>query len=114
MSMSNIVAAHERLGNRLRIVQSWDHLADGATVLLLLISRLQVVVEHAIERGTTPDLVVASTSLRTAERDLQWLRDRGADSPPAISHRRLKMAWLKVAHVLSTLEEVQAVIADVA
>ncbi len=103
MKMSTIVAAHDRLGNRLHVAQPWDHLADNATVMLLMISGLQAVIERAMEHSATPDLVVASTAIQAADRDLQWLRDQGAHAPTANSHQRLLTAWHNIAHAVSAL-----------
>lgn len=105
--LSNLTGAHNRVGARLSTERSWDDLADDATVLLLLLSGLKEAIDDASVNGVAPDLMVASSGVRAANRDLQWVRMRGAEVPLVDSRLRVTMAWHNVGHALSAMRGVQ-------
>jgi hypothetical protein len=106
--LSDLAAAHNRVGDRLLGEQSWDDLADDATVLLLLLSGLEEAIDDASVNGVTPNLIVASLGVRAADDDLQWLRTQGAEAPLTDSRARVTMAWHNIGYTLSAMRGVQA------
>lgn len=114
MQVSSIIAMHTRLDERLHSYQSWDYLADTATVSLLLLSGFQSAIEDAAAGGVTPQLMVASAAVQAAERDLQWVRERGSDATLIESHVRTKMAWHNLGHATLELRRIDSAAADVA
>jgi hypothetical protein len=101
MQAVGMIDVVDRLSSRLARDQSWDVLADAATILFLISHVLERLLPDAL--APAPDLLFGVTAVGVARRDLGWVQQHGEQSPAAETRNRLRMALLNLMAALQML-----------